>query len=468
VSSDQVQEQQNEKARKKRHGLWLTLGLLSFLFLAVPAVFYLFFSMRAARLVEAELTAIRADGLPATPEELNDYYKYPPVDKDATRLWLAGTKMLRGYDFSQEYAEFAWADDNGVDKTIPPPGTEWEDIEAAEKFLAKYAASLDSLHQASQKGGAARYPIEFRHVYDADVDSISQLHRGAQLLSMQAHVRAHRRDARGAAESIHAIFMLERSLANAPVSYSQTIRTSISLAACEVLGQLLPHVEFSGEDIATLRADLRAIDYDAAFREAIVGDRALGISAFLNPAPLADDFGHPIDFRLGARNDDMLLYLRFMGDYLAAAEQPWPERYTEMEALEAEFMDFPADSSAINSLRYAMTTVITPSFEGMARLFARHEATIRAADTVLAITQFTQKHDRLPSGLNELVPDFVDSVPLDPFDGKPLRYVVRETEYVIYSVGPDRVDDGGRLGEDEEFVDVDNPDLVFRVRRVEK
>ena len=56
MSTDQVFEQQNEKARKKGRGRMLTLALLVFLVLAVPVVGYLIFTMRAANLVEDAYT----------------------------------------------------------------------------------------------------------------------------------------------------------------------------------------------------------------------------------------------------------------------------------------------------------------------------------------------------------------------------------------------------------------------------
>jgi hypothetical protein len=37
------------------------------------------------------------------------------------------------------------------------------------------------------------------------------------------------------------------------------------------------------------------------------------------------------------------------------------------------------------------------------------------------------------------------AVPLDPFDGAPLRYKQLADGVVIYSVGTDQVDDGGKL-----------------------
>jgi hypothetical protein len=59
------------------------------------------------------------------------------------------------------------------------------------------------------------------------------------------------------------------------------------------------------------------------------------------------------------------------------------------------------------------------------------------------MTRFRLDHGTLPSHLDELVPAYLDAVPLDPFDGHPLRLAVKNDHRIIYSVGPDLVDDGG-------------------------
>ena len=65
-----------------------------------------------------------------------------------------------------------------------------------------------------------------------------------------------------------------------------------------------------------------------------------------------------------------------------------------------------------------------------------------AVDVGFAIEQFRAREGRVPELLTELVPRDMDAVPIDMFDGKPLKYVVRGGEPLLYSVGPDGVDDG--------------------------
>jgi hypothetical protein len=65
--------------------------------------------------------------------------------------------------------------------------------------------------------------------------------------------------------------------------------------------------------------------------------------------------------------------------------------------------------------------------------------------TAVLVECYRFRHRRWPDQLDDLVPCYLSRVPTDPFDGQPLRYKRLDNGVVIYSVGPDRMDDGGRL-----------------------
>ena len=49
-----------------------------------------------------------------------------------------------------------------------------------------------------------------------------------------------------------------------------------------------------------------------------------------------------------------------------------------------------------------------------------------------------------PPNLQTLVPDYIKAVPIDPFGkGAPLRYKTDGKTYVLWSIGPDGIDNGG-------------------------
>lgn len=68
----------------------------------------------------------------------------------------------------------------------------------------------------------------------------------------------------------------------------------------------------------------------------------------------------------------------------------------------------------------------------------------RLAVTAIAIQRFRKAQAKLPSDLNALVPGYLSAVPMDPMDGKPLRFRKEsESSFLLYSVGRDGKDDGG-------------------------
>src|SRR5262249_47611630 len=79
--------------------------------------------------------------------------------------------------------------------------------------------------------------------------------------------------------------------------------------------------------------------------------------------------------------------------------------------------------------------------------YVRVTAQLRCARVMLAAERYRQLHGRWPEKLDELVPEFLDKVPLDPFDSQPLRWVRRSDGWTVYSVSADATDDGGNLSD---------------------
>jgi hypothetical protein len=66
-----------------------------------------------------------------------------------------------------------------------------------------------------------------------------------------------------------------------------------------------------------------------------------------------------------------------------------------------------------------------------------------------ALAWYHADHDRYPKELAELSPNYLAEVPQDIFSGKPLIYRPTKDGYLLYSVGPNGQDDGGRSYDDE-------------------
>jgi len=77
-------------------------------------------------------------------------------------------------------------------------------------------------------------------------------------------------------------------------------------------------------------------------------------------------------------------------------------------------------------------------------------SSVRQAHIAMAITRYRLKHGTSPSQLQVLVPDELPAIPLDPFDGQPMKYRVEAGDAIVYSIGKNRVDDGGQLDREKD------------------
>lgn len=66
----------------------------------------------------------------------------------------------------------------------------------------------------------------------------------------------------------------------------------------------------------------------------------------------------------------------------------------------------------------------------------------------LALEAFRGAKGDYPAGLGELVPEFLEKLPLDRFNDRPYSYTIAPGGYWLYGVGRDGKDDGGSLAKD--------------------
>jgi hypothetical protein len=99
----------------------------------------------------------------------------------------------------------------------------------------------------------------------------------------------------------------------------------------------------------------------------------------------------------------------------------------------------------VNHVRYAPLLILMPSLKGCYAASQRVAQERDATFVALALTLFHRQHGAWPERLDELVPNLLPVIPADRFTGEPLRYRVVEGRPVVYSVGPDKVDNGGQM-----------------------
>jgi hypothetical protein len=161
----------------------------------------------------------------------------------------------------------------------------------------------------------------------------------------------------------------------------------------------------------------------------------------------------------GLEERDLDFYLQTMDKSISLAALPPPSSLELTNYLDE------ADKIAENKWEIFSMMLLDPISRAVVSE-ASTQAFIRLATTALALERFRLEQGQLPADLKELTPQFLDAMPMDPFDGAPLRYRRLARGYVVYSVGADGHDDGGREPpEIKKITDKTTYDLTFVVER---
>ncbi len=145
---------------------------------------------------------------------------------------------------------------------------------------------------------------------------------------------------------------------------------------------------------------------------------------------------------IGSRQENRELYRSLMDDMIAAHRAPpweWNRQTIDSRLI-----------SAADSPRYLPVVMTFLTLEPMYSANDRSIQIRDAAEVAIALSLWQRRHGQWPTNLDQLVPDLLPAVPPDRFDGRPLRYVMRDGRPVVYSIGVDGDDDGGRPPEHPE------------------
>ncbi|HEV3444358.1 MAG TPA: hypothetical protein VG099_06930 [Gemmataceae bacterium] len=93
--------------------------------------------------------------------------------------------------------------------------------------------------------------------------------------------------------------------------------------------------------------------------------------------------------------------------------------------------------------------LMLPAFISVQSAADRCEQEQRNLHLAFTLAAYQRDQGHYPAKLAELCPKYLKDVPGDLFSGKPLIYRLVDQGYLLYSVGVNGVDDGGRGSDDE-------------------
>lgn len=341
---------------------------------------------------------------------------------------------------------------------------------AAELWMAlQQPAAVTALAQLQEGAAkpACRYELDYSKGAALLVPHLNDLRCCSRILAAAAVLQANHDNAAGAWENVAASLRLANALQTEPLLISQLVRIAQAGSALQALERVARQAPPSPAQAAQLDELLARLDDVKPLALAMDGERLL-LGEWCYNLPLSeqrtllnigDNGGTPalaalVFWRLLAPlvQADHAAYIGLMLEQTRRCEQP--VYAPQGKPLETLFQEIP---------RYCvMTRLLTPALGSCAKRFAEMQARVRLARLGLAIQEYRGARGVWPASLAELSSPSAPEAAIDPFTGQPLHYRQQDGGVLLYSVGPDGQDDGGKPQRPRKAAGKPEPsDLVF-------
>jgi hypothetical protein len=313
--------------------------------------------------------------------------------------------------------------------------------------LDKVARALTEAHKLADLPNG-RYAVTWSRDYVGTMlPHVDHARVVALLLRFDATLRAHDGDADQALASGRAILNTGRSMGDEPGTIAQLVRIACralavasiertlaqgqpSEAALDALQQLL-HDE-AAHPLLWIAARGERAGLDHLMQAVLAGE--VKLSHFTRDSGLSFLEALAL-YTPGEIKTQRAALLRHLTQLVEAARLPVEQQVRRLEQLQATVKEQPP-----------LVRLFTPALEKVAAACQRSQALMHCAIVAVAAERYRRAYQSWPDALAALqTAGFLAKLPADPFNGASLRLGRLGDGIVIYSLGPDGKDDGGKL-----------------------
>ncbi|HSY16925.1 MAG TPA: hypothetical protein VK815_01260 [Candidatus Acidoferrales bacterium] len=363
----------------------------------------------------------------------------------------------------------------------------WEDL-AAE--MAVNRQTIELLEKVLDRP-KLDFQLDYKKNFELLLPHLAPMKRSAQHLAAAAILNLHAGNPGAAATNILVMLGLVQRNRDEGILISHLVRIAIASIALAPTWELLQATNVTDAQLAAVQKSREQLDFMGEATNAIMVERAWGVEIIEKARSSHENFQKIFGFSTtlsGSSGGASSSLWDWPPDWQAITEKPryavgevmWRSSWSyseEFHALQGQQIvletlramqtnrsqfykaDYDAMQKHLSSL--GITNVGAGFFKAlnipdMEEIFGdfyfgnvvskvlRVETAGRIVDTAIALKRFQLKHGKWPEKLDELAPEFMASVRIDPYDGKPLKYhATADGGYLLYSVGEDGTDDGG-------------------------
>jgi hypothetical protein len=430
---------------------WLKRLGVTLLILAVGAgVRYAYVRHQAITALQAAVDELDREDPGWRLQDIEAARVWVPDHKNSALCTVAVNRLLPKEWPSREFDE-AFADLEPQRRLRP------EDYRRLCKELDAVQPACAEAHRLADLPTGRHHIVYRRLMVETLLKDQQQVRRVTRLLACEAMWRDEEGDAKGALLCGRAALNAGRSLGDEPTGISQLIRVACVIQACRAVERTLAQGEPPVAEMIDLQKLFEEEEAHPTMLIMMRGERAALHETFdaLESGEVdlrwLEEVGGPakrswtnrlFDWRIRDQlRAEHPLMLKFMSKVVAISRLPAHEQLEAERELEAEVRGLPKHTFLTRS---SWLVVLK-----LSDVFWRKLAYVRCLIVALAAERYRRKHGVWPETLDRLAPDFIHAVPLDPYDGEPLRYRRLDDGVVIYSVGADGRDGGGTIDRQE-------------------
>jgi hypothetical protein len=352
----------------------------------------------------------------------------------------------------------------------------------AESFAPEDRVFLpDQMQKRSQPSGNSVADVGHSMLIAAILPQLTLLNQASSLLATDCRRAARAMDAESAFDDVQAQLGMCRHVQETSFLVSALIAGSIQTTACTTVSDvLLEHPDlWSKEQLLDLAHSFSRTH--VGWRRALEGERAMFYDIvqrvytddgegdgrltqagmrLLNAVPQVVFGGTEHPKAEGQASDSLLMALLPAANFMVASRREMADLYDQFLDQSAKLIDAPIwdgegsgasrlmeplENSQLRALRYVLVSLFAPATSAAARKAAFCRAAQDGVLIGIALELYRREHGDWPESLAALTPRWLPEVPVDRITGDVLHYKIDAGAPLVYSVGIDLDDDGGRL-----------------------
>jgi hypothetical protein len=326
--------------------------------------------------------------------------------------------------------------------------------------LGKFDVELQQLQEAASMRPYSWFPIQYGYEpsWGILLPHLARMKGLAMLTQVRATAELEAGLSAKAFEDLKLGLRMSDSIREEPLLIDHLVRIATLAIDLQTLREGLVRHAWTEPQLAEMGKYLANLDLLTEYARAMQGERALSVSG--------------LDYvrRRGFRDNPM----NYLGDAEGGSASvpnfnPMPSGwiYQNMKTISVIHQEFtlPAvdarahrifpeiseqGTRAVETMHTGPYTIfakmLLPALQKALQKSARMQTYVDDARIACALERYRLAEGKLPESLDALAPRFINQIPTDVIDGKPLRWR-RDGNggYVLYSVGWNRTDDGGEL-----------------------